>query len=64
LFNMHNMAQIKLNITERYVELPRRANLRLNMAYFYQKYWQMHWKFQVMMSKIAAEIFGQKLHCM
>ena len=28
LFNMHNMAQIKSNITERYVYLPCRANLR------------------------------------
>jgi len=33
LCNIHNMAQIRLNTTERDVDLPRRADLRLNMAY-------------------------------
>ena len=36
------MAQIRLNTTERDVDLPGRADLRLNMAYFCQKCWQMH----------------------
>ena len=42
LCNINNMAQIRLNTTERDVDLPRRADLRLNMACFCQKCWQMH----------------------
>src|ERR1700734_3501126 len=64
LCNIHNMAQIRLNTAERDEDLPRRADLRLNMAYFCQKMLADAPKIQVIMPKIAAKNFSLKLHRM
>ena len=41
VFDMHNMAQIGLNTTERDVDLPRGPQGQFE-AHFGQKYWQTH----------------------
>ena len=51
-----------MNTTERDEDLARRADLRLNMAYFCQKILADAPKIQVIMPKIAAKIFSLALY--